>query len=62
MIYLSSRNEIIDDEILYEGTVDQSAVYPRELVKNALKHNATALIFVHNHPSGDPTRLMQTVN
>ncbi len=55
VIYLSSRNEIIDDEILYEGTVDQSAVYPRELVKNALKHNATALIFVHNHPSGDPT-------
>ena len=55
VIYLNSRNEIIDAEILYEGTVDQSAIYPRELVKNALKYNATALIFVHNHPSGDPT-------
>jgi len=51
-MFLNSRNEIIVDEVLHEGTVNQSAVYPRKVMERALKHNATALIFVHNHPSG----------
>jgi DNA repair protein RadC len=51
-VFLNSRNEVIDDEVLHEGTVNQSVVYPRKVMERALKHNATALIFVHNHPSG----------
>ncbi len=53
-IFLDAKNRIIDEETFFEGTVDTSAVYPREILKNALKHNAAAVIFVHNHPSGDP--------
>ena len=55
VIYLTTKNELIDTEILEEGTINQTAVYPRKVVEGALKHNASALIFVHNHPSGDPT-------
>jgi DNA repair protein RadC len=55
VIYLTTKNELIDTEILEEGTIDQTAVYPRKVVEGALKYNASALIFVHNHPSGDPT-------
>lgn len=55
VIYLSAKNELIDTEILEEGTVNQTAVYPRKVMINALRHNASALIFVHNHPSGDPS-------
>jgi DNA repair protein RadC len=40
---------------LFEGTVDSSSISPREIIEGALKDNATALIFVHNHPSGNPT-------
>jgi len=40
--------------LLFEGTLTASAVYPREITKSAIKHNAAALIFAHNHPSGDP--------
>jgi DNA repair protein RadC len=54
VIYLNTKNEIIADEPLQEGTVDQSAVYPRKIIEHALKHRASALIFVHNHPSGSP--------
>jgi DNA repair protein RadC len=54
VIYLNTKNEIIADEPLQEGTVDQSAVYPRKIIEHALKHGASALIFVHNHPSGSP--------
>jgi DNA repair protein RadC len=54
VIYLNTKNEIIADELLQEGTVDQSAVYPRKIIEHALKHRASALIFVHNHPSGSP--------
>ncbi|MFA5317156.1 MAG: DNA repair protein RadC [Dehalococcoidales bacterium] len=54
VIYLDSQNQILDIEELFQGTVDASFVAPREVVEGAIKHNATALIFVHNHPSGNP--------
>ncbi len=53
-IYLNSRNQIIDTEDLFEGTLESIPIRPREIVENALKHNTAAIIFVHNHPSGDP--------
>lgn len=55
VIFLDTKNRIIDEKTIFEGTVDSSAVYPREIVKDALDFSASALIFVHNHPSGDPT-------
>ena len=54
VIYLSSQNQIIEVVDLFEGTIDSSSISPREIVEGALKDNATALIFVHNHPSGNP--------
>jgi len=53
VIYLNGRNEIIGMEELFHGSLTNSAVYPREVVKKVLKQNAAALIFVHNHPSGN---------
>jgi DNA repair protein RadC len=53
-IFLDAKNQIIEEETFFEGTVDTSAVYPREILKNALRYNASAVIFAHNHPSGDP--------
>ena len=53
VIYLNNANVILAVEDLFEGTVDQSAVYPREIIKRALELNASGLIFVHNHPTGD---------
>lgn len=53
-IYLDAKNRVIADEILFTGTVTASAVYPREVVKAALAQGAAAVIFAHNHPSGDP--------
>ena len=53
-IYLDAKNRVIADEILFTGTVTASAVYPREVVRAALAHAAAAVIFAHNHPSGDP--------
>jgi DNA repair protein RadC len=55
IIFLDKRNQIIADEIQQTGTVDHTPVYPREVVKRALELSATAVILVHNHPSGDPT-------
>jgi len=55
VIYLDSASKIIEDENLFEGTLNASSVYPREIVKSAVGKNAASLIFVHNHPSGDPT-------
>ncbi len=54
VLYLNSQNQIIEAEDLFEGTVDASVVWTREVVAKALKHSATALVFVHNHPSGNP--------
>jgi DNA repair protein RadC len=55
IIFLDKRNQIIADEVQQTGTVDHTPVYPREVVKRGLELSATALILVHNHPSGDPT-------
>jgi len=54
VIYLNSQNQIIDTVDLFEGTVNSSAVSLREVLEGAIKYNAAALIFVHNHPSGNP--------
>jgi DNA repair protein RadC len=55
VIFLNSQNEIMSEEILQEGTVNQTVVYPRKVLELALKHKAAGLILVHNHPSGNPT-------
>ncbi|SIS87356.1 RadC family protein [Phaeovulum vinaykumarii] len=55
VLYLDRKNVLIADEAQASGTVDHVPVYPREVVKRALELNASALILVHNHPSGDPT-------
>ncbi|MGE4167748.1 MAG: DNA repair protein RadC, partial [Xanthobacteraceae bacterium] len=55
ILFLDKRNQLIADEVQQVGTVDHTPVYPREIVKRALELSATALILVHNHPSGDPT-------
>jgi DNA repair protein RadC len=52
VLFLNSQNEIIAEEIIQEGTVNQTVVYPRKVLELALKHKACGLILVHNHPSG----------
>lgn len=54
VLFLDAKNNILEEKTVFEGTVDSSAVYPREIVKEALRCDASSLIFVHNHPSGDP--------
>jgi DNA repair protein RadC len=54
VLFLDRKNLLIADEVQSQGTVDHAPVYPREIVKRALSLNASALILVHNHPSGDP--------
>jgi len=54
VIFLDPKNQVIEEKTLFEGTVDSSAVYPREVIGDALRYGASALIFAHNHPSGDP--------
>ena len=51
-LWLDNRNRVINFNKLFRGTIDGASVYPREVVKAALKHNAAAVIFAHNHPSG----------
>ncbi len=53
ILFLNKKNELIGDEIQQSGTVDHTPAYPREIMKRALEFGATALILVHNHPSGD---------
>jgi DNA repair protein RadC len=55
ILFLDKRNQLIADEVQSNGTVDHTPVYPREVVKRALELSATAIVLVHNHPSGDPT-------
>jgi DNA repair protein RadC len=55
ILFLDKRNQLISDEVQQVGTVDHTPVYPREVIKRALELSATAVILVHNHPSGDPT-------
>ena len=67
VIYLDNRHHIIEVETLQEGTVNQTAVYPRKVLERALKHKASGIILVHNHPSGyakpslDDIRLTRTI-
>ena len=55
ILYLDRKNRLIRDEVQQRGTVDHTPLYPREIVKRALELAASAIILVHNHPSGDPT-------
>jgi DNA repair protein RadC len=55
VLFLDRKNVLVADEVQSRGTVDHTPVYPREIVKRALEHGASAIILVHNHPSGDPT-------
>jgi DNA repair protein RadC len=55
ILFLDKRNQIIADEVQQTGTVDHTPVYVREVVKRALELSSTAIVLVHNHPSGDPT-------
>ena len=55
LLFLDAKNRLIADEMQQRGTLDHTPVYPREVVKRALELDASALIMVHNHPSGDPT-------
>jgi DNA repair protein RadC len=54
VLFLDTRSKLIADEVLGRGTVNDTPVYPRELVRRALELHASSLILVHNHPSGDP--------
>ena len=55
ILFLDRKNKLIADEVQQRGTVDHTPLYPREVVKRALDLHASAIILVHNHPSGDPT-------
>jgi DNA repair protein RadC len=54
VMFLDGKNRLVEVEDLFEGSLTSSVVYPREIMKQAIKYNAASLIFVHNHPSGDP--------
>ena len=54
VLFLDKKNALIADEMMNRGTVDHAPVYPREIIKRALEVDASAIILVHNHPSGDP--------
>jgi DNA repair protein RadC len=62
VLYLDRKNTLIADEEQAKGTVDHVPVYPREVAKRALELNASAIILVHNHPSGDPTPSQQDID
>jgi DNA repair protein RadC len=55
VLFLERKNVLVADEVQSRGTVDHAPVYLREIVRRALEHGASAIILVHNHPSGDPT-------
>jgi DNA repair protein RadC len=61
VLFLNAKNVLIRDEKMWEGSVDESAVYIREIMRRALDLQATAIIVVHNHPSGDPTPSQQDI-
>jgi DNA repair protein RadC len=54
VLFLNKKNLLIADEIQTHGTIDQTAIYPREIIRKCLFHGASAIILVHNHPSGNP--------
>ena len=55
VLFLDKKNQLIADQVMNHGTVDHAPVYPREIMRRALELSASAVILVHNHPSGDPT-------
>jgi DNA repair protein RadC len=61
VLFLNSKNMLIRDEQMSEGSIDEAAVYIREIIRRALDCHATALILVHNHPSGDPSPSQQDI-
>lgn len=61
VLYLNSRNMLIRDELASEGSIDQSAIYTREIIKRALELGAAAIIIAHNHPSGSPEPSRQDI-
>lgn len=54
-VFLNAKHHLLAYEVLFTGTLDGAEVHPREVVKQALRHNASAVVIAHNHPSGDPT-------
>jgi DNA repair protein RadC len=54
VLFLTNKHRLIAFEEMFQGTINQTSVWPREVVKTALQHNAAAVIFCHNHPSGEP--------
>ncbi|MEW4466619.1 DNA repair protein RadC [Parasphingorhabdus sp. JC815] len=61
VLHLSSKNQLIRDELVSEGSIDQAAIYTREVIKRALELGSAAIILVHNHPSGDSTPSRQDI-
>lgn len=55
VLFVDVKHRLIEDAIMFTGTIDQASVYPREVAKKALKLNAAAIVIYHNHPSGDST-------
>jgi DNA repair protein RadC len=62
LLFVDKRNQLIADEVQQTGTVDHTPVYAREVIKRALELSATAIVMVHNHPSGDPTPSMADID
>lgn len=62
IIFLNHKNALIGDEVQQRGTIDHTPVYPREVVKRALELGASAIILLHNHPTGDPTPSKADIN
>lgn len=54
VLYLDNKHRLISFDKMFRGTIDSTSVYPREVAKSALQHNSAAVIFTHNHPSGEP--------
>jgi len=61
-LFLNNKHQVLRYEELFFGTIDNASVHPREVVKAALKHNAAAIIFAHNHPSGNPEPSQSDIN
>jgi DNA repair protein RadC len=62
VLFMDKKNQLIADEVQQQGTVDHTPVYPREVIKRALELGASAIVLVHNHPSGDPTPSMADID
>ncbi len=62
ILFVDKKNQLIADEVQQEGTIDHTPVYTREVIKRALELSASAIVLVHNHPSGDPTPSMADID